>query len=175
MAYVYYPDLYFTTASIFKKQHLLKSIEAKQMLLDTFQFLSDQDRVTIFGFAIMSNHFHIIWQINDETPLSKIQHSLLSFTSKELMVLIENSGMILDDFLVRKSDRMHQIWNDRPLSIPLTYDKIIQQKLNYTHSNPVAAKLVTLPEKYFFSSCRSYIENKPQWPFLTLWRSANLL
>jgi len=43
----------------------------------------------------------------------------------------------------------------------------LKQKLDYIHSNPVAAGLCLYPEDYRYSSASFYIKAKSNWSFLT--------
>ena len=168
MGYKYYPDVYFTTASIFRKEHLLEQDFFRSCLLDAFEFVS-RDRVYIFAFVIMSNHFHIIWQLRDRYELSQVQHSILSFTAKSYLHHLKvYDTILLNKFYVNKSDRLYQFWQRDPLSIGLRNDKIINQKMNYIHENPTRARIVKNPEDFMFSSFRSYMDNDSKWSFLTL-------
>ena len=170
MSHIFYPDLYFTTATIFRKQHLLISDAAKNIVIDALEYISDKKRVIIFGFVIMANHIHLIWQMEEGETLQKVQHSLLSYTSKPLKELMLTSDFLHPaDFLSSRSDRKYQIWKTKPLSILLTHDKIISQKLNYLHMNPVAANIVADPDQYEYSSSRSYSHGQTEFSFLDLW------
>ncbi len=170
MGYIYYPALYFTTASIYRKRPLLQDSACKEIVLETFHYLCDTQRVYIFAFVLMSNHLHLIWQMREGIELPAAQHSLLSYTSK---VLLRHLGterpFDREHYLASRSDRTHQVWNDRSLSIPLTHDRIFEQKFHYIHQNPVEAGLVSKPEHYQYSSYRSYLVGIPDWSFLTLW------
>ena len=57
-----------------------------------------------------------------------------------------------EEYKVNKHDRTYQIWKREPLSIELFTEKVFLQKLEYIHQNPVAAGLVSLPEKYYSSA-----------------------
>jgi putative transposase len=50
----------FFTATIQKWKHLLKEDKYKNIIVDTLKFLVAEEKVTINGFFIMSNHLHII-------------------------------------------------------------------------------------------------------------------
>ncbi len=50
----------FFTATIQEWKHLLKEEKYKNIVVDALRFLVKEDKVTINGFVIMSNHLHII-------------------------------------------------------------------------------------------------------------------
>jgi putative transposase len=49
-----------------------------------------------------------------------------------------------------------QLWQQDNHPIELFDQKILHQKLNYIHNNPVAAGVVEKPEHYLYSSARDY-------------------
>ncbi|MBX3255351.1 MAG: hypothetical protein KF862_14515 [Chitinophagaceae bacterium] len=68
-----------------------------------------------------------------------------------------------------KSDRNYQFWKGDPLAIPLSTIKILEQKLEYIHNNPVVEKwyLARLPEEYRWSSANFYLNGVDEFGFLT--------
>jgi len=55
--------VYFWTSTIIEWKHLLKQEKYKQVVLDSFKVLVDKELVKIYGFVIMPNHIHIIWEM----------------------------------------------------------------------------------------------------------------
>lgn len=66
----------FYTATILEWNHLLKPDKCKQIIIDSLAFLVKEQRVKVYGFVIMSNHIHLIWQ---STALHSLKHTQLSF------------------------------------------------------------------------------------------------
>ncbi len=56
-----------------------------------------------------------------------------------------------------------------PLSVLCYSVAVTEQKLDYIHQNPAQEKwkLAELPEDYYYSSARFYLENKDDFGFLT--------
>ena len=50
----------------------------------------------------------------------------------------------------------HQVWQESFKAKPLWSGWVINQKINYTHANPVKAKLVKSAKDYYWSSFRSF-------------------
>lgn len=79
----------FFTATIQEWKHLLKEGKYKNIIVDALRFLVNEEKVTINGFVIMSNHLHIIWQSKGNNSIQKIQNSFMhgmlriKHTSKE--------------------------------------------------------------------------------------------
>ena len=161
-----YSDLYFTTATILHWNHLLSEDKFKDIIIDAFRFCVDQKRADIWAFVIMSNHFHLVWQILEPNELKHVRQSLLKFTSQKIIAKLLDDGQIqkLEEFSVRRGDRNYQIWKRDPLSVEILYDKVLNQKINYIHNNLLKKGFNDLEYKY--SSASYYETGIRNWDFL---------
>lgn len=55
-------EVYFWTITINKWQHLLKSTENKMIVISSLQWLVQKALVKIYGYVIMPNHIHLMWE-----------------------------------------------------------------------------------------------------------------
>ena len=164
-----YTDLFFTTATIKGWKHLLKPDKYKKIVTDAMTFLAARQEVCFYAFVIMPNHIHWIWQMNGETILSSVQQRMLTFVASQIRIdLLKHHPLVLAQFKSDRKDRSHQFFKDRPLSVALLSDKVVWQKMNYIHQNPVKEKwnLAAKAEAYFYSSASLYISGEKRWPFL---------
>ncbi len=161
-----YPE--FTTVTCLNWKTILKNDREKEIVIESMRFLVRQARVAIFGFVLMTNHFHLIWQMIANQKREEEQRNFLRFTAQQILKNLrnENSAM-LSELLVQAKDRKYQVWERNSLNIPLWSQKVIDQKLEYIHKNPVKANLCRYPEDYKYSSARFYIMNDKNWDFLT--------
>jgi putative transposase len=166
----YYPEFY--TATILEWKHLLKQDKYKAIITNSLEYLTQQKRVRVYGFVIMSNHIHIIWQCMPNNKPIEIQLSFMKYTSQMIIKdLRNNHPQVLEHFRVDSKDRKHQIWERNPLSIELRKIETLEEKLNYIHNNPVKANLYLLPEDYSYSSSAFYLATeKNTWNFITHYR-----
>ena len=160
----------FFTATILGWKHLLKPDKYKDIIVESLQFLVNNNRIILYGFVIMPNHIHLIWQMRENIKQEEVQRDFLKFTSQKIKFdLIANHPLVLEKFRVDKKDRKYQIWKHRPLSVPLWSREVFEQKLEYIHQNPVHEKwkLVEFAEQYKYSSASYYIANSSEWNFIT--------
>jgi putative transposase len=70
-----------------------------------------------------------------------------------LAFLVKDNRIKVDGFVVM-TNYIHLLWERNPLSVDLFTRKVIEQKLNNIHSNPLHEKwrLAQTPEDYAFSS-----------------------
>jgi len=150
-----YPQ--FFTATCLEWQKLLKPDKYKNIIVDSMKFLVEESRVIIYGFVIMINHLHIIWQMRAGIERSSCD-------------LQKNHPRVLSRFLVNAKDRKYQLWERNPLSVDIWSEKVLKQKLKYLHENPVRAGLCRFPEEYKYSSALFYKTGIDNWGFLTHYR-----
>jgi putative transposase len=161
---------YFYTATILEWKHLLKPNKYKDIIIDSLRFLCNQNKVHVYGFVIMPNHIHLIWQINNEYTLDKIQLSFMKYTAQLIKAdLVINHPQVLEKFKVDAKDRKYQIWERNPLSIQLFSKEVFIQKLNYIHNNPYQEKwkITNQDELYYYSSELFYSNLPNNFEFLT--------
>ena len=162
----YYPDYF--TATILEWKHLLKQDKYKKIIISSQKFLVKEKRIKVYAFAIMSNHIHVIWQVQALFQPKDIQLSFMKYTAQMLIKDLRNNHQeVLEIFKVKASDRKYQIWERNPLSVSLWSQPVFKQKVDYIHSNPVVAGLCQFPEEYKYSSAAFYIKADTTWSFLT--------
>ena len=167
MQYTEYSAQFFT-ATILEWKHLLKPDKYKDVIAGSLRYLAEQKGVKIFAFVIMSNHIHLMWQVQAGNTLPDVQRDFLKFTAQQIKSdLSIHHPLVLEKFKVDAKDRQYQFWERNPLSIDLYTHDVFMQKLEYIHWNPVKAGICKLPEEYKYSSAMFYHTGVDNWGFLT--------
>ena len=162
-------EIFFWTATINRWQKLLWPDGYKDIIIDSFDFLSNARKIDVFGFVIMPTHLHLIWRTlalnGKETP----QGSFLKFTAHEFrkMLYREDRRKLLS-YQTNAENKKHEFWQRDPLAIKLYSRKAAFQKLDYIHYNPLAEhwQVVKDPCDYKYSSARYYEMNEKNFSFL---------
>jgi putative transposase len=159
-------EVYFTTATILNWNPILKYEYAKEIVIDAFRYTVTNGQSKILAFVIMDNHFHLIWQIQEPYTLSWVRANMLKFTAQQIINyhLLNQTLDLLSPHIVRKKDRFYQIWQRRPMSIPIFTQHVLNQKTNYLHSNLAKKGLSDVDYKY--SSASYYATGIKNWDFL---------
>ncbi len=55
--------IYFFTATIHKWIPLLKEDSFKDIIISSLKFLKTKGLIRVYGFVIMPNHIHMIWEL----------------------------------------------------------------------------------------------------------------
>jgi putative transposase len=123
----------------------------------------------ISAFCIMSSHIHMIVYTEGE-PLGKILRDFKSFTAKRLIKMItENIEESRKEWLLymfrfyakrNAHNSEYQFWQQNNHAFYLYSNKLIEQKTNYIHENPVNARIVERPHHYIYSSANKFTELK---------------
>ena len=103
---VYNPEFY--TATILEWKHLLKPDKYKDIIIETLRFLVKGEQIRLFGFVIMSNHLHLLWQPLGKYLPKEIQHSFMTRTAQRIKLDLEkNHPTVLPRFKVKAKDRQY--------------------------------------------------------------------
>ncbi|MCR8556045.1 transposase [Mucilaginibacter sp. BJC16-A38] len=162
--------IFFYTVAIVDWIPLLKNEKFKQIVLDSIIHLVKRDKLIVYGFVIMPNHIHIIWECKAKNGKEMPYASFMKFTSHEfLKELRTTNDPMLNKFKVDDVSRDHQFWQKKGLPIIMFDRKILEQKLDYIHLSPLQAhwNLVDDPNDYYYSSCSFYERGDDKFDWLT--------
>jgi len=158
----------FTTVTCLEWKPILEDDRLKNIITNSMTFLRKDNRAIIYGFVIMQNHFHMIWQILGDHKREDVQRDFLKFTGQQILKVLRNENSPMqNDLIVNAKDRKRQVWERNSLGIPLWSGKALWQKLDYIHNNPVKAGLCKYAEDYQYSSAGFYRNGSKRWGFLT--------
>ena len=159
---------HFFTATNLQWKKLLSRDKYKDIVIESLRFLVKSKRVIIYGFVIMENHIHIIWQLQAGKKREDVQRDFLKYTAQRIKKdMADNHPEELVNYKVNAKDRKYQFWERNPLSIEIWSEKVLLQKLRYIHENPIRAGLCRYQDDYKYSSVLLYKFGKDNWGFLT--------
>ncbi len=164
-------SMYFITFTVIDWVDVFSRKDYKLELVNSMNYCIKEKGLLVYGWVIMSNHVHVIWQAKEGYQLSGIIRDFKKFTAKRILHMIEYGGESRKVWFLKKFEyagkRLNRIskykfWKDDNHAIYLNdHDtKMIDQKLEYIHNNPVKAMLVYNAEDYMFSSAIDYCEGK---------------
>ncbi|SDE07681.1 hypothetical protein SAMN04488024_11190 [Pedobacter soli] len=161
---------YFYTDTICNFAHLLVDDHLKMIVINSLKFLVFRKVIEVYGYVIMPNHIHVIWNMLKINGKESPAASFTKFTAHEFKkYLAANNPLLLNQYHSEKNDRSYQFWKRDPLAIPLSRESILIQKLDYIHDNPIQEKwnLSAQPEDYRWSSANFYETGVDEFGFLT--------
>ncbi|MEP6949803.1 MAG: transposase [Ginsengibacter sp.] len=140
------------TATLQGWKHLLKPDKYKDVIMDSLSVMVKEKWIELNVFCIMSNHMHMVWQVQDGYERDAVQRNFLKFVSQTIKRdLIKNHPKVLEQFYVGAKDREYQFWKQNPLSIDLWTKEVFIQKMEYIHNNLPTGRQVLLQRVYAFA------------------------
>ena len=166
-SYTYFNRIYFWTATIHNWLPLLEANENKDLILSSLKKLSNDKLISVYAFVIMPNHIHLIWSQHGMNGKETPKGSLLKYTAHVFLEHLKAMGKS-ELYIVKASNKKHEIWQTDSLGIEIYNKKIAHQKLNYIHFNPVSGKwqLSKNDLDYYYSSARFYETGIDEFGFL---------
>lgn len=161
------PDgVYFVSFAVVEWIDVFTRNDYKYILLESLEFCQREKGMEIFAWCIMSNHMHLIFRSVNGVKPELLLGDFKRFTSKAVVNAIKDNPResrrewLLEQFKKagEKSSNVstYQFWQHNNKPIELWSNKVIFEKINYIHNNPVEEGLVSYPQDYVYSSARDY-------------------
>jgi putative transposase len=166
---------YFYTITINNFQCVLYDDYLKQIIIQSWKYLIKKDLIEIYGYVIMPNHIHLLWNVKSMNGKESPAGSFTKYTAHEFKkYLQEKSPQVLEQFTSGKRDRKYQFWKRDALAIPISTESIFLQKLEYIHLNPLRDnwKLCAHAEDYRWSSAGFYLKGFDEFGILKHFKDA---
>jgi REP element-mobilizing transposase RayT len=150
---------YFHTATIVGWQPVFTRRESVQIVLDSLMWLQTHTDFKLHAYVILENHMHFISTANQHGH--RIQQ-FKSYTARKIIDLLEgrNASLILRQlaFYKRKDKTQsdYQLWQEGTHPEEMADERMLRQRLDYIHNNPVERGYVDEAEHWRYSSARNY-------------------
>ena len=128
------------------------------ILFDSLRFLMSEG-LKVHAYVILENHLHLLLQ---SPQLDRDIARLKSFTARQLISYLNEHhvDIILQQLAfykkAHKGDRSYQFWQEGVHPELINGEKMMLQKIEYIHNNPVKRGYVDKPEQWRYSSARDY-------------------
>jgi putative transposase len=87
-----FSNTYFFTATNLNWLNILETNEAKDIILQSLKYLVAKKRIILFGYTIMPNHIHLIWNICEGEKLQDVQRDFLKFTAQQIKFYLQKNN-----------------------------------------------------------------------------------
>uniref|UniRef100_UPI0040491206 transposase n=1 Tax=Flavobacterium sp. TaxID=239 RepID=UPI0040491206 len=133
----------------------------------------------VFAYCFMPSHVHFVFRSDNDDP-SGLLRDFKGFTAKKIIKAIEENPQESRKACPERSRRewllwmmervgkkksnisKRQFWQQHNKPIELWSGKVVKQKIDYIHNNPVEQGFVTDPVDCKFSSARNYADACPE-------------
>lgn len=133
--------------------------EYKNLLVENLKYCQEHKGLELFAWCIMTNHLHLVIRAKEGADLPGILRDFKKYTSKAIKTAIaENLRESRKEWLLKQFETREgfRFWRTDKKPIELWSNKVIDQKIDYIHQNPVEEGLVFKAEDYVYSSAIDY-------------------
>jgi len=162
--------VYFVSFAVVEWLDVFTRNEYKNILLSNLAYCQQNKGMEIFAWCVMTNHVHLVFRSTGERAPEQLLGDFKRHTSKQLVkAIIENPQESRKEWLLEQfkkagmgssNVRDYQFWRHDNKPIELWSSKVIDEKINYIHQNPVEEGYVFKAEDYIYSSAIDYAGEK---------------
>lgn len=139
------------------------------IIIESLTHCRNKKGMQLYSWCIMPSHIHLIFEARENNP-GDLMRDFKTFTSKKLQKSIANnmkesrrewmSWMFKRAGSKNSNVQSGQFWQQNNHPIELWRPKVIDQKVEYIHQNPVVSGFVREPEDWKYSSAIDYCGGK---------------
>ncbi|MCH8903776.1 MAG: transposase [Bacteroidetes bacterium] len=158
--------IYSITPPLVAKVDLFTKHNYFEIIIDSLRFCQKYKGLVVHSFCIMTNHLHLMISRNGPNIFEDIMRDFKKYTAVQIIKEIKQSGDSRRDWMLEifkkaginnPNNTHYQIWQQHNHPIELSDDRMVDQRLNYIHQNPVKAGFVERPEEWKNSSASNYL------------------
>ena|SRR5258705_13862649 len=95
---------HFFTATNLEWKNLLLRDKYKDIVIEGMRHIVKNKKVIIYGFVLMNNHIHLLWQMRAGIKRDAVQRDFLKHTAQEIKNhMLDNHGVMTSFFLRNQS------------------------------------------------------------------------
>jgi REP element-mobilizing transposase RayT len=154
-------ELYFITLTVTDWIDVFTRRIYNDFIIENLIYCQQQKRLNIYAYVIMTNHIHMVANVT-EGALGDVLRDFKTYISKELVKMIStNIKESKREWMLKLFERAgkqnqlnvnHQFWQNGNYPVLLYSAKVIDQKIDYIHENPVRAGFVGAAHEFWYSS-----------------------
>lgn len=157
--------LYFVSFSVVGWLNVFTKRIYQDILVESINFCKQNKELKIYSYCIMPSHVYFV-SYSENGSLSNILRDLKSYTANQLIKAIEDNSQESKKELFlklfrhfggkRPQKQKMQFWKHDNHPFFLYSNKMIDQKIDYIHNNPVVAGFVNHAYEWRLSSANEF-------------------
>jgi len=150
---------HFVTFTILHWIPIFTNRDSVNIVINSMKYLQQHDNLKIYAYVILENHIHAILQSDD---LQKTIQKFKRHTAKYIIKLLKDKNVktILEQLAfykkAHKKDSQYQLWQEGYQPKLILSDKMMIEKIEYIHNNPIKRGYVDEDWHWRYSSARDY-------------------
>lgn len=153
-----YPDrpavLHYITINIRDKRKAFVRDAFARVALELLREYCDRHPAKLHAYVVMSDHLHFVFNPRDG-KCTRFLRQYKPAVTQAIADMAETLALHRITDWLRKPDGTLQLWQEGRHSFPLYSDRLIWQKIDYIHNNPIRSGLVQKASDYPYSSFRA--------------------
>jgi len=157
---------HFITLTLVEWIDLFSREKYKELIMDSLKFCISNKGLTVHAYVIMTNHIHLIVSAKEGVDLTTVVRDFKRYTAKVIYETLESDQnesrrnwllwILKCQGKKSSSNQNMKVWQHENHPILLDTNKMIDDRLEYLHQNPVEAGICYTPEDYKYSSAGFY-------------------
>ncbi|MEQ9063682.1 MAG: transposase [Vicingaceae bacterium] len=161
--------IYFISPTLVGWVDLFTKSIYRELIVNSLRYCQEEKGLIIHAWCIMSSHLHLIVSCQDQFAISSIVRDFKKYTSKAMIKAIIQSDESRREWLLRifkeaaqpiRRNTNYKVWQDGNHPVELIDNKMLDERLNYLHLNPVKEAIVQQPDYYIYSSANDYFREE---------------
>lgn len=158
-------SVYFLTFTVTDWVDIFTRLNYKNIIAESLQYCRKQKGLKLYAWCLMTNHIHLVCQVEEPGKMSDFLRDFKKHTAKQILAEIQLCDESRRDWILYRFEyagkfdnriENYRFWQDKSHPIELVSTKMIDERINYIHQNPVKAGFVERAEDYLYSSARNY-------------------
>jgi len=158
---------FFLTLNTVDKIDLFTRPACKQIIANALNHFIDTHGLRVYAWCLMTSHLHLLIQTKESQSPAVFERDFKKYTTPELIKTIEMEIDLRRDWMLqrfedfgkslKKIEKFH-VWQScsSPLHIDRRQPRLLLERIDQIHQNPVRDQVVEMAENYMFSSARDY-------------------
>ena len=150
---------HFITCTVLHWIPIFTRTETTDIIFDSLRYLQKSDNLKIYAYVILENHLHLIVSSDN---LAKSMTNFKKYTARKIIDLLkkQNVKTILEQLsFYKKAHKVtaeYQLWQEGIAPKLIQGEKMMIERINYIHNNPIKRAYVDVAYHWRYSSARNY-------------------
>ena len=150
---------HFVTCTVLHWIPIFTRTQTTDIIFESLKYLQKSDNLKIYAYVILENHLHLLVSSDD---IAKTMTNFKKFTARKIIDLLKehNVKTILEQLSfykkAHKTTAKYQLWQEGIAPKLIQSQKMMIERINYIHNNPIKRGYVDEASHWRYSSARDY-------------------